>query len=230
MIKPYKRVQAVGLEFEGGWSRTASPAVLRLIHHDGSVVVPNRNDTLMVGEIAAAPCHSLEYIQTCIKENQPTVVNKSCGFHIHISFSSPGTYSLTLDKDFTKFLVDGLMQWAEVQDFLPDHPIWSRLRGENQYCRLTYAGNDQVMMVRKDYDRNRIGNRYTAVNYCYGIHGTMEVRVLPMFETAEESFAAVQEVLRLVNKFLYLKRDTEVLGELTQTAPSSEHQTITVSV
>lgn len=95
-----------------------------------------------------------------------------------------------------------LAEWGAAQKILADHHFWPRIRGENQYCRARYFGDEQAALPRKLYDRESEVNRYTAVNYSYNTHGTIEIRVLPMFETVNLAISAFKEVIAITNAFL----------------------------
>jgi hypothetical protein len=140
----------------------------------------------------------------------PEEVNESCGQHVHISFPSTGIYGAFVRQDFRPWLMGGLKNWVE-RDHANGGAIpagWpTRLSGRNQYCQATYEPG----MVWGQ------GDRYSQVNFCHRKHGTMEVRVLPMFETPAQSKAAIAELVRLVaiwaNAFAPRPRKPILIGE-----------------
>jgi hypothetical protein len=82
------------------------------------------------------------------------------------------------------------------------NPIWSRLKGESIYCQKKFWPYDQMMTSRKDYDKARKGHRYTIVHYCWTRNGTIEVRVLPMFDDVELGISAVRTIVDVTNAYL----------------------------
>jgi hypothetical protein len=101
-------------------------------------------------------------------------------------------YSSFVDKRFQPWLLLGLKRWGERND--ANSEFFNRISGENRFCRSdVYEPTSQAIA------RTRTGVRYAAVNYCYTMHGTMEVRVLPMFKLPKQAKAAIVELIRLVN-------------------------------
>lgn len=139
----------------------------------------------------------------------PDVIDPTCGMHVHFSFPTPMIYSAFVDARFQSWLLQGLLEWGKKQD-LSFSPFYERLAGGNRYCRGSlYEPTSQLIA------RTRTGVRYAAVNYCYTMHSTMEIRVLPMFPSISAAQASILELIRLVN----------VWGENKSPKPKAEYST-----
>jgi hypothetical protein len=112
--------------------------------------------------------------------------------------------------------------------------FWDRMAGKNNYCKVgpmvpelnlpavKRAVKAEQDRLRRQADRqgeaapalwtpeaqakasSRIDARYHAVNFCLGVHGTVEIRVLPMFPKVDVAWEAVQQLIE----------GTEAFGEL----------------
>lgn len=171
------------------------------------------SNTIKTGEIATPepllPSKVPPYwdgVTKWVATHYPTHVNDTCGLHTHMSFKSNLHYSRLMTPDYPLTLIEYLKRWCEVNKIDKGHPIWPRLKGENTYCQHVYHAGKQVAVRDKPpgnpEDRRRDGHRYTAVNYCYGLHQTVEVRVLSMLDSAELSSNLLIETYRVTNAFL----------------------------
>jgi hypothetical protein len=70
------------------------------------------------------------------------------------------------------------------------------LRGENRYCKREFDPLGQYKT------RDRGGNRYTQLNFCYGVHKTMECRLLPLFRDVSVAVSAVKNLLKFVDDWV----------------------------
>lgn len=139
----------------------------------------------------------------------PSHVNASCGLHVHMSFLQAIYYQRLMTPAYPATIVKYVASWAKGEGLPADHPIWARLSGKSEYCQHRYFA-DQQATSPKDHDRRRVGHRYTVINYCHREHGTIECRLLPMLDTAEQGIRAVQNVLNITNAFLHAYRRKEV--------------------
>lgn len=200
---PRNRIQAVGVEIEGLWKR--DHMLDKPLHPDGSVNVgppsgiPMRE--CMVGEIASDPMSPAE-LPAWVARNYPFHSNNSCGLHVHLSFKKPFHYQRLMSADYQMTLLDRLEVWGQRVGLLSTHPLFPRLAGNNTYCKVEHLADGQVLMRDKNYSRNTKIHRYTAVNYPLLQHGTIEIRVLPTFETADLANSAIAECLLVTNQFL----------------------------
>ena len=187
------RIAKYGIELEGAWDHVPSGSV-----HDGSVTL---YDYHFVGEIPSPPITLLASLENWIKKNFPIAINESCGMHVHMSFKNTADYALLMDTSaFQDYVLRGLELCGHRSGYDSSHVLFDRLEGYNEYCELSFCPDDQVILTQKEHCR------YNVLNYCWSLHRTLEVRVLPMFDTSKESYAAVCEVSRLVNEWLKRKR------------------------
>lgn len=189
----FRAIAMFGVELEGGWDRQP-PAFGRDFHQDGSVSV--RANT--VGELASPPFRSLRQFREYIAANYPQHVGVSCGGHVHISFRDQHTaVSHLLDPEFSPALLAFLRRWGETNK-IRSKEFYARIDGENSYCRPEYCGNTALGLD----PLGRHVDRYCAVNYhSLRKHGTVEIRVLPMFRKASTYVRAVLAVLAFVDQW-----------------------------
>lgn len=219
--KPVKnRVYRVGVELEGAWKKIPEGAALT---HDGSVMfdedenvttrrpanvneddptVPPTPQRLRIGELVSPPLE-VSKIYPWIRQNYPSKINNTCGLHVHMSFRSTAHYQRLMEASYPVTMVMYLTKWAKDDEgFNKNHIIWKRLSGKNEYCRQQFFPDLQASKTTKEYAHEREGHRYTVINYCHSLHGTLECRVLPMFETADTSVRAVKNVINITNAWL----------------------------
>lgn len=183
----YRYVNRVGIELEGGWF---DPVDFQL-EHDGSV----RVDADRSGEIPSPPL-APRAIPAWMREHYPDAVNASCGMHVHVSVKHQWHYARLMDREFLDFMKEALTAWGTRLAIRQDHPFWSRLRGENQYC--TPEHHPELQIQHKD----KGGERYTMLNYVWGRYRTVECRVLPAFAACEIGISAVYAVVDAFEAFL----------------------------
>lgn len=199
-LRPRTRIHRVGIELEGGWNKV--PARSQVVH-DGSVF--NRGQSvpklpagsppiLAIGEVNSLPLTE-KAVGAYIKTHYPQALDATCGLHVHMSFLTPAIYERLVVEAYGSIMIDGLLGWAMKKKFPPSHPIWSRLRGENRFCTHDFIAEEQIKSKNKS-------KHYTAINYCWSLHQTVEVRVLPMFENVDDAIEAVSEVIAITNAFL----------------------------
>jgi hypothetical protein len=128
----------------------------------------------------------------------PDKVNETCGLHVHISVPTVGAYEALATERFYNFMKFSLRVWAKKNKVSSSHRFWHRLAGKNTYCEDNFQPEDQI------FDTYKSSARYAIINYCFSCHGTMEVRVLPMFDKPKLAVSAVKNILWTTNKFLSL--------------------------
>lgn len=231
------RIHLVGIELEGGWSKLPKGTALV---HDGSVrfqgpeiiavtdpatgrrtqqVVPGSGPP-HVGELPSPPLEvSVKGSSTIpwmewVKQFYPSHVNDSCGMHVHMSFRSALTYQRLMTPDYQVTMMDHLIKWARKVKFGENHHIWERLNGTNRYCQHQFMAEEQAQRREKSHDHHAPGHRYTAINYAYGQHSTVECRVLPMMDTSAQAIDAISQVLLVTNAFLLVdaKREQPIIA------------------
>jgi len=180
-----KYINLVGVELEGGW---IVPPVG--IYHDGSVsgVAGHK------GEFSTKPPVEPDKISHWIAQHYPDYSNQSCGLHCHISLKKVNDYMRLMTPEFQKHFLQKMEKWGKDTKIPSEHPFWSRLKGQNQYCKRDFIPNDQVTGA---------GSRYTQLNFAYYKYKTLECRMLPMFpEGSKYAISAIQTYLDCVEEFL----------------------------
>ena len=246
-LSPKNRIALAGIELEGGWNEhPPSPVV-----HDGSVKIPQPSTKKMptfetneaaevwikaererlakltmiaIGEVVSPPIPAEEAsITKFIADNYPTRVNDTCGLHVHMSFTHKLNYQRLMTPDFTKAMVEGLKVWAAQEGLKETHPLLARLYDANHpHCAHVYCGEAQSMQTSKDFrSRGTAHSRYTAINYCYSQHQTVECRLLAMMDTPEQATRAVLEVLNITNRLLAKVRAKE-LKKVVRVPPANK--------
>lgn len=208
VVKSKNRIYRLGIELEGGWDK---PPKSGKIERDGSVAV----DCIYAqGELPSPPLAVEDYKQWMI-DHYPHKVNDTCGMHIHMSFQSALTYQRLMDPKYPATILAYVRKWSKDQKLKDNHPIWHRLNGDSPYCRHQFTADDQVMAVDKDFNRERRGNRYTVVNYCWSRTSTLECRLLPAMSSVELAIDAIDNLINITNGFLVAtaKKEAKVRGE-----------------
>lgn len=210
------RINLVGVELEGGWTKLQGelkPA------RDGSVFQHGFNPLdanitarlKHVGEIPLPPLSVREF-PTTMKLYYPHYVDQSCGMHVHLSTTKAFAYQrLMINRPYSYpgTIIEYIKRWAVREKLELKHPIWSRLRGESEYCQHLFQADEQAKTANKDFDHHRPGHRYTVVHFCWGRYKTVECRLLPMMQDAEQGVRAVQEVINITNAFLAASKERE---------------------
>jgi len=214
--KVRNRIYRVGVELEGGWRDLPEGTNLT---RDGSIMIPSTSG-VKVGELPSDPMEVIK-IKTWMKKYYPQITDKSCGMHVHMSFKSSWHYAQLMSREYQDTIVAYLTEWAKDNRLPANHPIWNRLAGRNEYCKLDYYADVQVLQSRKNFDHNMPGSRYTAINYCFGLHETVECRILPMMENYELGVSAVMRVIDITNAYLVLvaKKEGKSSLEVIQDGP-----------
>jgi hypothetical protein len=200
-------IKQVGIELEGGWE---SPPPDAPIGHDGSVKV----NSYYVGEVASPPLDPKE-IDQWILRNHPHATNETCGTHVHLSFKRILDYARLADRETArKFIIRRLRNWGSNNEWgciRSDHPFWERLSGENIYCKALWIPQVQIPCTNKPESRR------TQLNFCWGVHGTVELRVLPGFKVPEVTLAAIKASIQAFEDYLSIisrRRERKLTTEL----------------
>jgi len=182
-MRKFKFINKVGIEMEGGW-RTKPRSWKR----DGSVSAGSNS-----GEIASRPLATPTTVKAWIKRYKPDHSNATCGLHVHISLKDSSLYTKLTESSFNEFFKSELDKWGKAN--CPDNDIfWNRLEGKNTYCKRSFAPGLQLMGLE---------DRYTQINFCARrLHGTVEFRVLPMFDNLEIIQSAVLKIAEIVEDYL----------------------------
>lgn len=208
-IPKTQAIKAIGLELEGAWTKyykddkptrqfeqgvkTIRKGKPKFLKYDGSVRI-NKNESgcEYIGEIASKPMQP-RAITSWVRRNQPDAFNKTCGAHMHISTKSQGDYICLTDNAFWKTFKKQLAKWGKTKQFKKNHQFWKRYEGDNTYCKPDFIPAKQL---------HANTNRYTQINFCWSKHGTLEFRILPIFETADLQIEAFFTLIKIVESYL----------------------------
>lgn len=192
---PTNFIKRIGLEMEGGWNRRPLCEVIR----DGSVDVRAE----IVGEVCSPPYHKPENAEAWIRKHHPTVVNQSCGFHIHVSVEA-GLYMRLMTREFYGYFIEAYRVWGNTafQIAVTDNAarFWERMTGRNRYCTDQWEPDRQATVVNRQ--SNTWDTRYAHLNFCWARHGTLESRLLPMFSDPTLTVSGMHKFLDIVNTWL----------------------------
>ncbi len=187
------RINKVGIELEGGWTKARSP---KNPVHDGSVKLGTADIPLhYIGETVSPPL-DITLIGDWINSNIPDYVNETCGVHVHISTKSDSDYMALMSSEFEVFFHNSMKEFGKRMEYSQSHPFWERLEGSNPFCARDFRPDEQAIRTDKR------GPRYSQLNYCYSLHGTLECRLFPGSTDPGEVYSFVMAFLECVNKFL----------------------------
>lgn len=203
----WNRIKRIGIELEGAWS---PPPVGMKVVRDGSVFKDAGDDAgirrasmpgYAVGEIALGPMLPAS-LSAAIRKYYPQLHDKSCGLHVHMSFENVLHYTILTVPEYQETIIHYLTLWAEKEALPKTNLLWDRLLGKNAYCQKKFWPDEQMRQRNKDYDKERHGHRYTIVHYPFNRTGTVEVRLLPMFDSPQVAIRGIQTILDVTNACL----------------------------
>lgn len=232
------QIQRVGVEYEGGWACACDIHDTRFdastlreklglvvpedvtipechcqppnFHRDGSVSGVSGN---WVGEISAVGGLPPGEWEEFHRKWYPPFVNLSCGMHVHVSMH-PKIYMSIVTPRLESFLIGELVRWGKAFKIPYTHPFWTRLAGGNHYTKI---GITHEIIQKQLRATGRIEERYYATNYCWTKHGTLEIRVLPMFKQSRTAERAINAVVRALERFIKL-REPSTKGYVSKAA------------
>lgn len=191
-------INKIGVELEGGWKRLPRD---KAIQRDLSV----RNlDLAHQGELASPPL-SLDELEKWILSHYPDGINSTCGFHVHVSLKSPWDYHRLTSKKFYNTLLKKIRLWGLEEKIPEDHHFWKRLAGTftspngRNFCRKEFLPELQIYNNIKGEDGTA---RHCHLNFCWTMHGTVELRLFPMFADATQAVRAAKLFVDIVEKFI----------------------------
>jgi len=188
--KKFKFIQKVGVELEGGWENRPSGYD---IHTDSSV---SCRGTLK-GESRTEPKKSVAELFEEINTKYPDDIDKSCGFHVHISLKE-GMYPALMEEGFYKYFLYRMGILAK----------YIRNAGnETDYKNFLYCfGNHNTYCIRLFKPEEQMSGkegRRSMLNFCsIKKHGTLECRLFPMFEKRSTARMAAYEYIDTVETYL----------------------------
>ena len=176
-----------------------------------------KNKVLKKLEFCSPPVENLERLYEIIKPIFP-YGNSSCGGHFRIGFYpkvnllvngkescifSEVYYKLLFSFFFYEYFLIELEKWG--MEFCPKFKnFWTRLEGENIFCRRLFNPYEQCDKTNKDSESRRC-----HINFDYSMRGpngknrnTVEFRIPPMFPTPELQISCYQKITEIVENFL----------------------------
>ena len=202
IVKQLDGVGLAGVEIEGGW--LVPPHGM---YHDGSVSnnvtpqCPHDGDydcgcRPAKGEIHSEPI-SQEALEKWVDNNYPDKMDSSCGIHVHISTNGNHlSYGKLMSKKFWNYYLKRYQEWGITNSINEGSRFWNRLNGNCYYAKKRFNP------LRQYKARYREQSRYSFLNYCYSMHGTLESRLLPTFNEPRIAKSAIIEFIDIVNSYL----------------------------
>ena len=162
------------------------------------------------GEMVSPPLEAKDLAQWT-RDNYPQETNTSCGSHQHTSFKRMKYYSIVMCKGFQEYMTKELMAWAKSTGIREGSAFYKRMRGDVHWCKNKYDAYQQINTSSKE------DCRYRMINYCWKLHGTMEVRVLPAFQDVEYTISAHKELTRIIEQYIDDNKDSLIQRRKTIT-------------
>lgn len=125
----------------------------------------------------------------------PHGTNCRASMHVHVSFTNPTDLALLKTREFFDYWAKAWHAWG-LQFALEEPEFWSRLAGQNSYCKLPILPDED----RADSDHGR----YRQLNFvnAFRRHSTLECRLLPMFRNPANAVMAVEALLHIYDAWI----------------------------
>lgn len=168
------------------------------------------------------------FIEMIFSDPEQMEQDSGCGNHVHIRFKN-------MDKAVALFSFRGARELFKVS-----YEAYARVqrnsqkylsRMENGYCKTDYPENQTITQLK---DNSKSGARYTAFNLnSFNTHDTVEFRILPFVESAEEYIRNLDWLLKIaekiygmnfpvVNKTIRTKKPPEIKDEFVIEIPDKK--------
>lgn len=192
-----KRWLQMGAELEGSWVKkrvTVAATVRGAKAVDDHSVHIGHGDP---GEIITRPHDNLFSLLEDISVLWPDTVDVSCGFHVHTSFT-PMDGSILTGEEFYSYFKKEWAKWGKEVGLERNHEFWSRLRGDNKFAKDVFNPAEQLSKTITNRE-----SRYTMLNwFAWAKHGTVECRLLPMFQDKTMALNAVTKLASIYDTYL----------------------------
>lgn len=181
---------------------------------DGSVRGISCNFT---GEVASPICYEWDVFEKWIQDNRPDKVNHTCGTHFHISLNTDEQYKLLTSADFYQHFMKYLLRWVNENKLYNYRPLIDRIEGYNSFCcpngtKSCRHGTDYHDPKKQMATNSKDSYRYSHINYCKTLHGTIEFRVFHGMVTPSRIMAAAKCVTDAVESYLDAASNGSVLN------------------
>ena len=206
LLNPFYKI---GFELEGVWkSRPKDEGTSHIVcRDDGSVRNYNTSSPFWTGEYVVVckrfTTSNLEHLESIIRNNYPTETNESCGGHFHISFKDLRFYALLMELEFFQLMKENLLKWGQRRlNKEAYHKFENRLAGKS--APHNYCYSQDMFIPDSQVDRSN-SERYTHLNFDYQKHQTLEVRLLPQFQSPLVYLEAVDNILTTMRTYIQSK-------------------------
>lgn len=218
-MKEWKFLKAIGCEVEAAWTKPRND-----LHPDGSIRYEDFEIynicrekgieyTRCIGELISKPFSSMRDTLKWLEENYPDESNAKCGTHWHFSFLKPAYYGQLMTPKFHKYFLKSIKEWGDTWP-CSNKEFWSRLNGDNRYCSPDFRPDKQI------FARTKGDHRYTHLNYCHALHGTIECRLFPTFQMVRTAKGAIQALVDCIEN--YLEENPPVIDGKTESIELEE--------
>ncbi len=139
--------------------------------------------------------------------------NKTCGFHIHISFTEGRPVEI-FSRQFTNFFLKSLKsKQKKVME----------MRSGNKFCKLT--------LTNQEIEKPGYGERYRFINLwdAYLKHGTIEFRIFPSYKP-KAMYRYIVFTLGQINTFLQRPITVRAKTEIDFAKVTTENHEVTANL
>jgi len=207
-----KNIRSVGIEVEGGIDLKDKKYLEDFLEEKGII------DRYCIGTDASVQVYSKEFSDAEIKfwdDNKERFLevirviyslvkqNSTCGNHLHFRFKDDSKMlSLLSYRQIWKYFIDEYKKYAlSFESENKKQKYLSRL--ENKYCIAKYNEN---VVIYQLISKSKCSERYRAINLnSYNVHNTIEIRILPYFESVEEAIKSICWLIDIMDR-IYRKR------------------------
>lgn len=210
---PTGKIITIGIELEGGFNRLPDHELINYSTHEDSSVEVGDGDCGeccacedgdqctnrgydFVGELVSSVMPITDW-QDWVKQCYPSEHDSSCGTHVHLGVSNTSAYENCNSQEFHDYFVRELKAWGKRANIRSTN-FWDRINGKNSMCSDEYLGKEQLAVRDEGYP----SCRYCILNFQYHKHGTIEVRVLPVFDSPELTISAIKAVIKIFDTWL----------------------------
>jgi hypothetical protein len=187
----------VGVELEAAWDREFYYATrerkLRNWDFTSDGSISSRRGIAM--EAVSKP-FEFEKLDAVLSEVERGVIgaNKTMGFHIHVSPKRADDYEVFSTPKFVKYFKAKLDEFTTQKSYAR-----VRRRYNNRFCAVKEMNETTIRMQKEATGKS--GARYAFINFCKGLHGTIEFRVFPSSACVNTLRRFVWFVVRTMNEY-----------------------------
>lgn len=208
-MSEFKYIDKVGLELEGLWFKRQEKELVRdaslewgqftkgqQLSREGKLNTDYIN--YHMGEKTSKPLDDWDRVAKYLTENWPDETSKKSAFHIHVSLKDINLYSALMPREFYDFFLIEMEKWGKNYP-CTNQMFWDRLEDKNKYARRQFRPERQITQKTKEHNDE---NRYTHLNYCYGVFQTVECRLFPTFMDYRTAISATKALIDCIDAYL----------------------------